>query len=344
MHRSIWLLCGFLGSLAWGQGNPAAGAISGAARGQEQQKSAAPDEADTVAMDAPVMTIKGFCLGGNTAAGLERAGTCETVITREQFEKMAAAIRPNMTASVKQQLASLYPRLLVMAHAAEEMGLDKQPPYEQMIEFSRLQILTQGVTRKLQQMSGKVSDEEVAEYYRKNPEMFEEYTLQRLIVPLRKTEPAAKAGEKKGSPGESTNGSEQTASSEQDLDELARKLQARAARGEDFVKLQREAFEAAGVTVASATTSMGSVRRKALPPAHREIVGLKVGGVSPVITDSAGHYIYLLEAKDRLALDQVKDEIRQALESQRGKEALEKIQDSYRTELNQQYFAAPVGR
>ena len=61
MNRSIWLLCALGGSLAWGQGNPPPGAVSGAERGQERQKLAAPEEADTVAMDAPVMTIKGFC-------------------------------------------------------------------------------------------------------------------------------------------------------------------------------------------------------------------------------------------------------------------------------------------
>ena len=343
MKRSIWLLCALGGSLAWGQGDLAPAAASNTARGQ--QKSPVSSAGDPVAMDAPVLTIKGFCPERKSVAGAEKAETCETVITREQFEKMAAAIRPNMTASVRQQLASLYPRLLVMAHAAEEMGLDKQSPYEQMIVFSRLQILTQGVTRKLQQESGKVSDEEVAEYYRKNPEISEEYTLQRLFVPLKKTEAAPRAGESKGNSDASTkDGREQAASSERGLDELANKLRARAAAGEDFLKLQREAFDAAAVTVASPTTSLGTVRRSALPAAHKEIFELKVGEVSPVITDAGGHYIYKMEAKDRLALDKVKDEIRQTLESQQAKEALEKIQSYYSTELNQQYFAPPAGR
>ena len=336
MKCSIWLLCALGGGLAWGQGHSAPAAASNPSREQAQQQSAVPAAADTVAMDAPVMTIKGFCPERKGGAGTEKAEGCETVITRAQFEKMATAIRPNMTASVKQQLASLYPRLLVMAQAAEEMGLDKQSPYEQMIEFSRLQILTQGVTRRLQQESGKVSDEDVTEYYKKNQEMFEEYTLQRLFVPLRKSESQPKSGKK--------NGVEQAASSERELDELAKKLQARAAAGEDFLKLQREAFDVAGVTVASPTTSMGTVRRTALPAAHKEIFELQVGQVSPVITDSAGHYIYKLEAKQQLALEKVRDEIRQTLESQRAKEALDKIQNSYSTDLNQQYFVSPAGK
>jgi len=345
MNRSIWLLCALGGSLAWGQGDLAPATASNPARGHVQQKSSESISGAEVAMDAPVLTIKGFCPERKRVAGAETPAACETVITREQFEKMGAAIRPNMTASVKQQLASLYPRLLVMAHAAEEMGLDKQSPYEQMIVFSRLQILTQGVTRKLQQEAGQVSHEEIAEYYRKNPEMFEEYTLQRLFVPLRKTEPAPRAGDKNGSLNDRNKDSaEQAASSERELDEWAKKLRARAAAGEDFLKLQREAFDVAGVTVASATTSMGTVRRTALPAEHKEIFELKVGEVSPVITDAGGHYIYKLEAKDRLAIDKVKEEIRQTLEGEKSKEALGKIQNSYSTELNQEYFASPPGK
>ncbi len=337
MNRSIWLLCALGGSLAWGQGSPPPASTS-PVRGREQTKVSASTAVTEVAMDAPVLTIKGYCPERKSAA----AGACETVITREQFEKMAAAIRPNMTASVKQQLASLYPRLLVMSHAAEEMGLDKQSPYEQMIIFSRMQILTQGLTRKLQQESGHVSDEEVAEYYRKNPEMFEEYTLQRLFVPLRRTQAAVKAGEKNQDVKKDSAAEE--AASERELDELAKKLRSRAAAGEDFLKLQREAFEAAGVAVASPTTGMGRVRRSALPVAHAEIFQLKLGEVSPVITDGGGHYIYKVEGVDRLALEKVKDEIRQTLDNEKAKQALDKLQNSYSTELNEEYFAVPVGR
>ena len=89
---------------------------------------------------------------------------------------------------------------------------------------------------------------------------------------------------------------------------------------------------------------MGTVRRTALPAEHKEIFELKVGEVSPVITDAGGHYIYKLEAKDRLAIDKVKEGIRQTLEGEKSKEALGKIQNSYSTELNQEYFASPPGK
>jgi hypothetical protein len=86
------------------------------------------------------------------------------------------------------------------------------------------------------------------------------------------------------------------------------------------------------------------VRRTALPATHVAIFELKVGKVSQLITDAGGHYIYKLEAKDRLTMDEAKGEIRQTLEGQHAKEALHKIQDSYTTETNDAYFGLPPSK
>jgi|SRR5579859_835104 len=346
MIRKIWWLCVLAGSVAWAQ-NPGAHPTP-KPPAQDEDENYARESAGTVAMDAPVLTIKGFCPDRATSdAG---STPCQTIITRAQFERIAAAIRPDISMSVKQQLANLYPRLLVTSHKAEEIGLDKEAPYEQMIAFSRMQILTQGLTRKLQQDAANVSEEEVADYYRKNPEMFEQYTLQRLLVPLRKLPAASKAVEPKLEANEKDEGqtkapqdaeSAQQATSERELNELAQNLRKRAAAGEDFVKLQQEAFESAGVKVASIVTSLGKVRRSALPANQAAIYQLKVGEVSPVVTDADGHHIYKLEAKDRLSLNEARAEIRQTLQSQRAKEGIERIQASYTTETNDAYFLLP---
>jgi hypothetical protein len=350
MNRRIWLLCALGGSVAWGQANPSTAASKPAGEDDDQKLSTTTATA-MVAMDAPVITLKGFCPERPASSAAGAGALCQTVITREQFEKMAAAIRPNMSASVKQQLASLYPRLLVMSQTAEKLGLDKQAPYDQMIVFSRMQILTQGLTHKLQQDSTNISDQEIADYYQKNPEVFEEYTLERLFVPLRKQPAASNAADKrkdqvgdvqpKLTPQEE---SAQSTASERELKDLAESLQARAAAGEDFVKLQHEAFGSAGVKVASPTTSMGKTRRGALPAIQAALFKLKVGEVSRVITDTGGHYIYKLDAKDRLTMEQAKAEIRHTLEGQRVKEATNKIEGSYTTEINDAYFSLPPSK
>ncbi|MCU1303535.1 MAG: peptidyl-prolyl cis-trans isomerase [Candidatus Sulfotelmatobacter sp.] len=164
MNLSFWLMFALWSTLGWGQTAQEATPRSQQGSDRIPLVTSAITE---VAMDAPVLTIKGFCPGRKAPAGAVSA-TCETVITRAQFEKIAAAIRPDMTASVKQQLANLYPHLLLMSTRAEELGLDKQSPYEQMIVFSRMQILTQGLTHKLQEEASKISDQEIADYYLKS--------------------------------------------------------------------------------------------------------------------------------------------------------------------------------
>jgi hypothetical protein len=349
MNRRIWLLSVLGTSLAWGQANPGASSAPSPTISVNDQKPSIVSTAK-VPMDAPVLTLKGFCPGRNPASKVGPSSSCQTVITRAQFEKITAAIRPNtLSASVKQQLASLYPRLLVMSGIAEEQGLDKQAPYDEMILFSRMQILSQGLTRKLQEESANISDDEVADYYQKNPEVFNEYTLERLIVPLRKPSVASEIAESRKAANDNDQArsgpikeSAEEVASERDLGELAQSLQARAAAGEDFMKLQQLAFESAGSKVTSPTTRMDKVRRSMLPADQSTIFELKVGEVSQVITDPGGHYIYKLEAKGRLTMEQAKSEISDTLKSQRMKQAMDKIQGSYTTETNDAYFAVPA--
>jgi hypothetical protein len=338
MKLLLCLLCLLGGSVAWGQIHSGPNPVSGAARADDAQKTSRATSSEApapaIAMNAPVITIKGFC--PEQKGGTTRSASCETVITREQFETMVAAVRANVTMSVKQQLAKMVPRLMVMSHAAEEMGIDQQSPYKEMIAFSRMQILAQGLNRKVQVNSANISDQELANYYQKNVEMFDEYILDRLVVPLRKALPD----------GQRDYGREQDAAAkaeERELTELAEKLRARAAAGEEMLKLQKEAFDAAGAKVASPTTSMDKVRRTALPD-QPAIFELKVGEVSQVVTDGGGHYIYKLDGKDRVPLEEVKGEIRKTLQNQRAAEVMDKIQNSYTTDLNEGYFAVPPAK
>jgi len=133
--------------------------------------------------------------------------------------------------------------------------------------------------------------------------------------------------------------------SEQELNALADSLHARAAAGEDVVKLQKEAFEAGGQKVDSPTVNLPKVRRTGLPPAHAEVFDLKVGEVSKVISDNGGHYIYKVVSKEVLPLEQVKDEIHNKLKSERLKEMMDKYTNSFTAIPNEEYFgpAAAAG-
>jgi hypothetical protein len=65
---------------------------------------------------------------------------------------------------------------------------------------------------------------------------------------------------------------------------------------------------------------------------------LKSGEVSPVILDAGGHYIYKLNSKTEVPLEQAKGEIRSRLQNERTRESMDKLNNSFKVETNEAYF------
>jgi hypothetical protein len=215
-----------------------------------------------------------------------------------------------------------------------------------------MQILSNELQRNIQEDAAKIPPEEIADYYKKNPEAYQQYNLDRLFVPrLKQAEPETKEKEENDKDEKLTEEQQKAkeeqdkakeAQSEQDMTKLADTLRARAASGEDFMKLQKETFEAAGMKIESPTVNLPKVRRTGLPPGHSAAFDLKEGEVSQVISDSGGHYVYKLKSMEQLPLEQVKDEIHNALQSQRMRDAMEKLQNSFHADTNEAYFGPYV--
>ena len=95
----------------------------------------------------------------------------------------------------------------------------------------------------------------------------------------------------------------------------------------------------------SAPAFFRSLRRTGLPPAHAAVFDLKAGGVSAVISDNGGHYVYKVASKEVLPLDQVKDEIHNKLKSERLKAMMDTYTNSFTAVPNEEYFgpAAAAG-
>src|SRR5581483_251118 len=85
------------------------------------------------------------------------SSNCKTVVTREQFEKLADSLNPSMPPAVRRQLATAYPRLLLFSKKAREMGLDKEPRYQEMMQWASLQVLSNNLTQQLQKKAGDIS-------------------------------------------------------------------------------------------------------------------------------------------------------------------------------------------
>jgi hypothetical protein len=288
-------------------------------------------KASEIGPNTPVITIHGLCdvtpapsKPGAASAKAKKVAICKTIITRAQFDQLANALQPNMDAATKHQLAVMYPKLLLMQREFRAMGLEKDPQVKQALDFARLRAQGDEVARKLQQQAEVVSEEEIEQYYKSNSYFFDTADLLRLYVPKQKRE---------------TNAGAETDAAQDAMKKEADALQARAAAGEDFTRLQDEAYVTAGIAGARPPVNMGRLTANELPPNQRAALDLKPGEVSPVIVDN-GYYIFKVISKDEKPLSQVQTQISNIVAQQKFTKLMQQVDQSGRTELNEDYFPA----
>jgi len=313
-----------------------------AAQGEKPGKPAAPAkppsakqqaaEAKEVGPDAAVVTIKGLCSTPAPKAASKTAhapapakpAACQTVITKKELEMVIETVRPNLQPGQRRMLAQQYVELLVVANAAAKAGIEKEPKVKEQLRLQKLQVLATAYSKERQQKEAEVPEADIEKYYKENAAKYEEAKLLRIYVPMVTEE---------GKPPDA-------AASKA----LAEKIQQRAAAGEDFDKLQKEAFSAASNKGTAPPVDLGERRRGTLPPKQEEAVfALKVGEVSAALDEASGYYIYKLVSKDTVPLDKVHDEIKGTLGREHLRESMEKLRGSVESTYNPAYFgtAAP---
>jgi hypothetical protein len=288
--------------------------------------------ADTkVAPDAPVITIQGLCEKSQAAAD------CKTVVTRAEFEKVVNAIQPNMPKQQQKAMATQYVAALLLAQRAHEAGLDQGPKFDEQMQLQRLQLLARLAQEDMQKSASQVSDADIQAYYKQHSNEFQSISYDRLYVPKQKVD----AAQIKPDDPEAQKKRE---ASESAMKEEADKLRARAAAGEDFTKLQQDAYDFAGQKLKATNTRVDNVTKGRFPASDASIFELKVGEVSPVLNDPQAYMIYKIEAKKDQALDEVRPEITRALEQQRFQQESTDLRKTVteKTSYDDAYFAAPA--
>jgi hypothetical protein len=338
-----WVLCVLMATLAWGQAQsappPQAAQVPDSAQ-------APADTSASVPADAPVITVKGICDSQPKPPAANASADCKTVITKAEFEKIVNAIAPNPSPQQKKQLANVLPRLMAMSSEARSQGMDKTEQYAEILKFAQMQILQNQLQRKLQEDAANISDADIEKNYKDNAQNFEQYNLDRIFVPRTKQiEPEASDDddkEQKLTPEQRKAKEEsdkaKTQHNEEAMAKLADDLRARAAAGEDVTKLQKEAFDKAGMKIESPNVNLPTVRRNGLPAGHAAAFDLKPGEVSAVIHDAGGYYIYKMNGAKELPLDQVKNEIHSKMQQDRMREKMEQLNTSFQAETNEAYF------
>jgi PPIC-type PPIASE domain len=309
----------------------------------------APPSAANVLPNSPVITIEGICdppsgeaassrpMGqGSSAADLAKkdsspglSSPCKTIVTKAQFEKLVEALNPQMLATARLQLAESYPRLLLFAKKARELGLDQDPRFAETMRFASTQLLTERLNRYFEEQASNISDSDVEKYYKINAVKFERAELLRIFVP-NQTRQAQNAA----------SGEHSSTAIDSPMLMVAEKIRVRAAAGEDFQQLQKEAFEAANISSGSPNVSTGTITAVALPLNHQKVFEMEPGQVSEIVADGSGYYIYKVVSKHMVPLAQASKEIRKSIASDRVQDATVTLGKSIRSRLDPMYFGA----
>jgi hypothetical protein len=282
---------------------------------------AKPAEKAELPPTAAVITIDGTC-GAKVPA--TPSAECKTVITRAEFEKLVDALDHQMPIARRRQLADAYARMLVMSDIAEQRGIQNTPEAQQVFHFTHMQALMQLLGREMQKEAAKVPPAETEKYYDLHAQQYEQANFHRIFIPKM---PAG--GEKP--PDETTLAAE------------GEKIRVAAAAGGDFEKLQQQAYDDLGLKTPPPPTATGTQRRESVPPSQAKVFDLQPGQISEVVNEPGGLYIFKLESSKKLTLAEATPEINKALEQQRMKDAVDKLTNSVKPELNQEYFGAPAG-
>jgi len=341
MLRSFALLL-LISSIAIAQASAPQQASKPAAPSSQPAAPAAPKAAENPGANLPpetaVITIKHLCATpaapagkGATAKSSAKTADCNTVITKAEFEKVLNAVIPKarraeLPPTAKQQIAQQFSNMLVMATAAQKHGVErKDPNIQEALKLSRQQVLAQALNQQLMDDSTP-SDVEMKKYYDQNSSAYDEVTLQRLFIPkansTSKDKPSDPATEKAD----------------------ADKIRSRAAAGEDFDKLQKEAFANTPNPQGAPSTQMGARRRGSLSPDQESVVfSTSVGQVTQLFDNPAGFYVYKIVSKRTVPYTEVKDEILHKLQQQKYMDARNAITNSVQTEFNEKYFGGVEG-
>jgi hypothetical protein len=283
--------------------------------------------------DTPVITIQGLC--EKPAGSSATPSDCKTVITRAEFEKVLNVAAPNLPKNQLKQFAGRYVVALVVAEKAHEQGLDQSPEFQELMTLQRLQVLDRLASDQMQREAAKVTDNEIEEFYRQHQADFKTVSYDKLYVPKEK--------QFEGPPADPDLQKKRQAS-ESDMKEEADKLRARAAAGEDFTKLQQDAYDFAGFKAKASNTHVNGISKTAVPSTEAAIFDLKKGEVSQVLSTGQGFMIYKVDDVQDRPLADVRSEIARRLQGEKMKAVSEQLQKSASesTTFDEAYFATPA--
>jgi len=292
---------------------------------------------DSVAPNAPVVVIPGVCsrdaASTKTGSAMDasgKAGPCQTVITKEQFNSMLSGM--NLAAQIStpaamRSFAESYSQLLALAAEGEKNGAENDSRFQELMRIARVRALADSYRHSLDEKYSNPSQQEIEAYYNENIAKYDSFKVERIIVPSINPgrTPAARA------------------ENDKKVQKLASDIRERAARGEETQKLQDEVYKVLNLP-SPPKTDLGIKRRGGLPAGiEKDLLALKPGEVTKLEAEMSGFNIYKLRSRDTIPVEHVKAEIVRDLHQKNMESAIKSVTGNIHPELNEQFFG-PTGR
>ena len=322
------LTCSLAGSTALAQSAGAGDQKAPAVPARAPQTAAT--TADTLPPDAAVVTIKGLCPEANLTDPA-KPSSCETKITKEAMNRLVAAVSFGdhpLNRVTTRTFAQDYVQVLALSTAAQQLGLDKDPSFQELMQYVRARNLADAYRRYLQQKYSKPTAEQYEAYYKQNIDKFTRLQVDHVLVP--RTNPQLPR--------------QQQAEFGKKAEKVAADIHERAAKGEDAHELLIEAYKTLDLGTAP-RTDMGPVTRSSfLSTVWEQIFALRAGQVTSLDSQPAGFSFYRVRARDVVPLAAVKDSLTRELSQRLAHTEMEQLLGGIHSELNMEFFdSRPLG-
>jgi len=229
---------------------------------------------------------------------------------------------------MRRQLAQAYVEIMTLAEAAKQAGVENNPAFGEVMRVIRMKTLGDFYRTQLNEQFHNLSQQEIEDYYKANSAKYEGAKVDRIYVPKNDPNPQAAEAEK--------------AEYQKKAQQVADDVQARAAKGEEIGKLQKEAFATLGIGAPPPNTDINTLRHGMLPPnLDQQIFSHKAGEVFRA-DDVNGFMIYRVENRDPVPLANVEEEIKRDLSSRKLEEKMKELNAPVHAEFNESYFGPPA--
>jgi hypothetical protein len=242
------------------------------------------------------------------------------------MDSLINTLDPNAPPMYRRQFAINYARLLAASGVAERRHLDKDPAVANELQIQqkivRMQVLANTLYQQMEVRAANVSTSEIEKYYTDHQADFEQGEVRRFSIP----KPAPTTAQTQDEPAWRAKADE---------------LRARAAAGDDFDQLQKDAYEELGIKATPPPTKLNMVRRLSLRPGEGIVFDLKPGDVSQVL-DSEGTFVILkLESKQSISMEAARQEIQSVLRRERTQQELRNATQNAKAQFNLKYLNIP---